>query len=76
MEQNPHLANVVRSRVFPSGGQHLCHSSPGGQPGQRAGAGTKLCRGGRNHLLQLFYRLGVLEQATDEAWSKAQAERV
>jgi hypothetical protein len=30
---------------------------------------TQLCRGARNFQLQVFYRLGVLDASTDEAWT-------
>jgi hypothetical protein len=32
---------------------------------------THLCRGARDHQLQVFHRIGMLESATDEAWDHA-----
>jgi len=29
-----------------------------------------LCRGARDHQLQIFHRMGLLEEATDECWDK------
>lgn len=42
-------------------GQHICHSSNGG----------RICRGGRNIQIKTFYRMGILPEATNEAFEKA-----
>jgi hypothetical protein len=34
---------------------------------------THLCRGARDWQLQVFFRLGVLEEESDAAWAAAQA---
>jgi len=31
---------------------------------------THLCRGARDYQLQIFYRLGILEEPTDRCWSE------
>lgn len=35
---------------------------------------TCLCRGARNHQLQIFHRMGFIEAPTDEAWEKVRKE--
>jgi hypothetical protein len=44
----------------------LCHA-----PALVGEPETQICRGARDYQLQIFYRLGVLEAETDEAWAKA-----
>lgn len=34
-------------------------------------APSPVCRGARNIQIQFFFRLGVIEEETDEAWRKA-----
>lgn len=49
---------------------HLCHAP------QLAGQEEHSvhCRGTRDHQLEVFHRMGVLEAPTDEAWAKALQE--
>ena len=49
--------------------QQVCHGTEG--PNRKA---TSLCRGHRDYLLQLFFRLGWIEAETDEAFEKAMTE--
>lgn len=35
---------------------------------------THICRGARDHQIQILFRLGFLEAATDEAWDKKRTE--
>lgn len=45
-----------------SGCNHLCHSDP---------TNKTICRGGRDFQLQVFHRLGIIENPTDEALAEA-----
>lgn len=44
------------------GVNHLCHSDYSSET---------VCRGGRNWQLNIFYRLGVIEQPTDECLAQS-----
>jgi hypothetical protein len=44
----------------------LCH-----HPMLNKKRSTHLCRGARDEQLTIMYRLGVLEQPTDQAWEEA-----
>jgi len=35
---------------------------------------THLCRGARDYQIQIFFRMGILDAETDEAWAKAQSK--
>ena len=35
---------------------------------------TKLCRGSRDFQIQIMHRLGVIKEATDEAWDAVRKE--
>ena len=59
------LRNKVQTRCLTEGSQ-ICH-----HPNLRSKPSTHLCRGARDFQLQIFYRLGVIDALTDEAWQKA-----
>ena len=56
----------VMQRVLTEGSQ-TCHSTgiANGEPHD-----SHLCRGARNFQLEVFARLGVIDEPTDEAWDK------
>ncbi len=56
----------VMQRVLTEGSQ-TCHSNgiANGEPHD-----SHLCRGARNFQLEVFARLGVIKEPTDEAWDK------
>lgn len=49
-----------------SDSSQFCHA-----PALVGGRQNQVCRGARDIQKQVFYRLGVLEAPTDEAWKKA-----
>jgi hypothetical protein len=63
---DPLLVAEIQRRVLTEGSQ-VCH-----HPRLHGGKQTHLCRGARDFQLIIFSRLGVIENATDEAWKKAQ----
>lgn len=48
------------------GNTHLCHSPDQAEPASHK-RNTHACRGGRDWQLQIWHRLGFLDQPTDEA---------
>jgi len=67
---DPHLRATVEARVISTASQTCHHTgSIHGKPD------THLCRGARDFQIQIFYRMGILDAETDEAWTKAQ-ERI
>ncbi len=65
-----YLRSTIEQRVMFTASQTCHHTgSIHGKPD------THLCRGARDYQLQIFYRLGILDAETDEAWAKAQ-ERI
>jgi hypothetical protein len=48
----------------------ICHSTGSSAIHHHTGKPRRLCRGARNQQLQLFYRLGVIDAATDAAWNR------
>lgn len=61
---NTELAATVLNRIMEA--SQVCH-----HPVLYGKKQTHLCRGARDVQLQIFYSLGVIEAATDEAWDKA-----
>ncbi|MDJ0706412.1 MAG: hypothetical protein QNJ46_24340 [Leptolyngbyaceae cyanobacterium MO_188.B28] len=59
------LAAKIQQRCLTQASQNCHHPSLSGQPE------THLCRGARDFQLQIFYRLGLLTDPTDEVWKKA-----
>jgi hypothetical protein len=60
------LQDQITSRLLET--NQMCHAPR--LVGKRE---THLCRGGRDWQLQVFYRLGLLEEENDAAWAAAQA---
>lgn len=48
---------------------HICHHQTLNNK-----SATHLCRGARDFQLQIFHRLGLLEEPTDECWGKTSQE--
>jgi hypothetical protein len=67
-EQSPDIAGRVRSRCLTTALQ-ICH-----HPRLIFKKETHLCRGARDFQLQIFYRLGMLDDPTDEDWAKKAKE--
>lgn len=67
---DPRLRARIEQDVLTKASQ-TCHST-GVMHGKRYD--THLCRGARDFQLTIFYRLGVIEAPTDEAWAKAVKE--
>jgi hypothetical protein len=61
-----HLRASIEQRVLTSASQ-TCHHTGAihGKPD------THLCRGARDFQIQIFYRLGMLREESDEAWKEA-----
>lgn len=50
----------------------ICHSTGGNNAiHRRTGKPPKICRGARDLQLRMFFRLGVIDAPTDEAWERA-----
>ena len=67
MFYDPSLVSELQVRSFTS--SHLCH-----HPTLYGEAETHICRGSRDYQIEMFFRLGYLEEPTDQAWEKAKAE--
>lgn len=52
----------VEGRCFK--GSQMCHGTDN----------KTLCRGSRDHQLQIFYRMGIIKEPTDACWEKRQKE--
>lgn len=66
MYRDPGLAATVINRIWSKKASQVCH-----HPRHHGKPQTHLCRGARDHQLQIFYRMGWIEAETDEAWAKA-----
>jgi hypothetical protein len=64
----PSIANMVRERCLSEASQICHHPFLHGKPQ------THLCRGARDFQLELFHRLGVIEDESDLAWDKKKHE--
>jgi len=61
------LRSSIEQRVMTTASQTCHHTgSVHGKPD------THLCRGARDYQIQIFFRMGILDAETDEAWTKAQ----
>ena len=60
----PSIASRVREQCLSQASQ-ICH-----HPALHGNSQTHLCRGARDFQLEIFHRLGVLEDKTDQAWDK------
>ena len=58
------IANKVRERCITEASQ-ICH-----HPRLSGKKETHLCRGARDYQQQIFYRIGVIDAPTDEAWER------
>lgn len=67
-EQLPDLADKVRRRCLTQASQ-ICH-----HPRLKGKKQNHLCMGARDFQLQVFHRLGVLDEPTDAAWDKKAEE--
>lgn len=61
------LRASVESRLLQA--SQICH-----HPALSGKRETHLCRGARDQQQQLLYRLGYLDEPTDEAWTRAELE--
>ena len=64
---NPTLARMVEERILSC--SQICH-----HPSLFGRKETHLCRGTRDRQKELMLKLGVLSQATDEAWEAKRKE--
>lgn len=62
------VREMVEARCVAKSSQ-VCH-----HPRLHGREETHLCRGARNHQLTVFYRLGVIDAPTDEAWAAKRKE--
>ncbi|MGH8001983.1 MAG: hypothetical protein ACREPR_21780 [Brasilonema sp.] len=62
---DPHLVSIIQADIISKASQ-LCH-----HPRLIGEKETHICRGARDFQIEIFYRLGVLETPTQEAWDKA-----
>jgi hypothetical protein len=63
------LQSTIIARMFQDGGSQICHGTEG--PNRKP---TSLCRGARDHMLTLFYRIGFIDEATDKSWDAKRQE--
>lgn len=61
-------ANMVKARCMTRASQ-ICH-----HPSLHGKKQDHLCRGARQFQITMFYRLGIIDAETDEAWVKAREE--
>jgi hypothetical protein len=48
------------------GKTHMCHSPALDQPGSKK-RNTRACRGGRDYVLEIWFRMGLIPEPTDAA---------
>jgi hypothetical protein len=68
-EQAIALQSTIIARMFQDGGSQICHGTEGPNREPRS-----FCRGARDHMLTLFYRMGFIDEATDKAWDVKRRE--
>ena len=56
---NQELISKITTKVL-SQSNHICHNHD-----------TKICRGSRDVQIEIFHRVGILEEPTDEGYKKA-----
>lgn len=61
---DPAIRAKVEERSLTQASQ-ICH-----HPRLHGQLETHLCRGARDHQLTIFFRLGVIDAPTDEAWAR------
>lgn len=64
---DPELRARVESRCLTEGSQ-ICH-----HPRLHGRRETHLCRGARDLQIEVYHRLGVLDEPTDDGWARAWA---
>lgn len=62
------VANMVRHRCMTEASQ-ICH-----HPALHGKEQTKLCRGARDYQLEMFHKMGFIEEPTDAAWAAKRKE--
>lgn len=62
---DPQLVSRIQLRCLTEASQ-ICH-----HPRLQGKPETHLCRGARNYQIEIFYRLGLLDEPTDAAWARA-----
>ena len=65
----PRLVSEIQRRILTEASQ-ICH-----HPVIYSQPETHLCRGARDFQLEMFYRLGVIDAPTDEAWESKRSIR-
>jgi hypothetical protein len=63
------LQNTIIARMLNDGGSQICHGTEGANREPRS-----FCRGARDRMLTLFYRMQFIDAATDEAWDAKRQE--
>ena len=64
-------ADLRHSQSALEAASRICHSTGANNAiNKRTGKPERICRGSRDIQLQVFYSLGVISEATDEAWAK------
>lgn len=66
-EGQSEIANMVRGRCLQV--SQICH-----HPSLHGKKETHLCRGGRDVQLNIFHKMGFIDQPTDEAWAEKRRE--
>jgi hypothetical protein len=61
---DPRLVSKIQHQCLNQASQICHHPSLEGKPE------THLCRGARDFQLTIFYRMGIIDAPTDEAWSR------
>jgi hypothetical protein len=64
-EQDPQLASEIQTRLLEA--SQVCHA-----PREFGNPEYQVCRGARNWQLQIWHRLGVLDEPTDKDWDRKQ----
>ncbi len=60
----PELVSQIQAQVITEASQ-ICH-----HPSVYGKEQTHICRGARDYQLEIFYRLGMIDSPTDEAWKQ------
>jgi hypothetical protein len=63
------LQSSIIARMLDDGGSQICHGTEGANREPRS-----LCRGARDHMLTLFFRMQFIDAPTDEAWDDKRRE--
>jgi hypothetical protein len=63
------LQSTIIARMLDDGGSQICHGTEGANREPRS-----LCRGARDRMLMLFYRMQFIDAPTDDAWDEKRKE--